>query len=111
MSARDNIKKANMVSLNSERKVETIVDDIQNQIESLAASKEIQNDVPEAKPAKKKTPGRPRKFSKDENTVFLGIQVKEEEARFLEKYGGEFGGKTGYVTRLIRQEMDRVIGK
>ena len=56
----------------------------------------------------KKAPGRPRKFKKEENTVVLGIRVLEEEARFLEKYGGEYGGKTGYVTHLIRQEMERL---
>ena len=111
MSARDNIKKANMVSLDSERKVETIVDDIQNQFENMEASDEIKEVIPEVKPIKKKAPGRPRKFAKDENTVVLGIRVKEEEALFLEEYGGKFGGKTGYVTYLIRQEMNKVIGK
>lgn len=108
MSARDNIKKANMVSLNNNHKVETIVDDIQNNLLNHVE----ENDPEPPKPkTKKRAPGRPRKFSKDESTVFLGIQVKEEEARFLEKFGGEYGGKTGYVTKLIREEMARVLGK
>ena len=57
--------------------------------------------------AEKKKPGRPRKFQKNEKTVVLGIKVKEEEARFLEEYGGKYGGKTGYVTYLIQQEMKK----
>ena len=56
----------------------------------------------------KRAPGRPRKFAKDENTVVLGIRVKEEEALFLEEYGGKYGGKTGYVTHLIQKEMERL---
>lgn len=60
------------------------------------------------KPVSKKAPGRPRKFKKDDNTVVLGIRVLEEEARFLEEFGGKYGGKTGYVTYLIRKEMERL---
>ena len=56
----------------------------------------------------KKKPGRPRKFENTEDTVVLGIRVLKEEAKFLEKFGGEYGGKTGYVTHLIRQEMKRI---
>lgn len=60
-------------------------------------------------PAKKRrAPGRPRKFNKDEETVVLGIRVKKEEASFLEIHGGKYGGKTGYVTHLIREEMKRI---
>lgn len=102
MSARDNIKNSNMVGLDNESGAETIVDVIQQDFEGVKAPK-----VTKAAP-KKKAPGRPRKFAKDEDTVVLGIRVKKEEALFLEEYGGKFGGKTGYVTHLIRQEMDRV---
>lgn len=56
----------------------------------------------------KKKPGRPRKFENTDETVVLGIRVLKEEAKFLEKFGGEYGGKTGYVTHLIRQEMKRI---
>lgn len=58
-----------------------------------------------AEPAAKRAPGRPRKFKKNEETVVLGIRVKKEEAEFLERHGGAFGGKTGYVTLLIQEEM------
>lgn len=103
MSARDNIKNTNMIGLDNESGAETIVDVIQQDFEEDVKA-------PKVKKAehKKKAPGRPRKFAKDEDTVVLGIRVKKEEALFLEEYGGKFGGKTGYVTHLIRQEMDRV---
>lgn len=56
----------------------------------------------------KRKPGRPRKFKKDANTEVIGVRLLSEEVRFLEEYGGKYGGKTGYVTHLIRQEMERI---
>lgn len=103
MSARDNIKNSNMIGLDNESGAETIVDVIQQDFEEDVKVPKVKKAAP-----KKKAPGRPRKFAKDEDTVVLGIRVKKEEALFLEEYGGKFGGKTGYVTHLIRQEMDRV---
>lgn len=103
MSARDNIKNTNMIGLDNESGAETIVDVIQQDFEEDVKAPKVKKAEP-----KKKAPGRPRKFAKDEDTVVLGIRVKKEEALFLEEYGGKFGGKTGYVTHLIRQEMDRV---
>ena len=105
MSARDKFKNSNMLGLNNESGAETITDVIQQNLEEqpLKAKK-----TPSKAAAKKRAPGRPRKFAKNEATVVLGIRVKQEEALFLEEYGGKFGGKTGYVTHLIRQEMDRV---
>lgn len=66
--------------------------------------------VPRA-PKAKKTVGRPRKFTEDVKTVFVNVQLLEEEEKFLQKYGGEFGGKTGYIRKLIQQEMARVINR
>lgn len=88
----------------------TVIDDLVEEYDRVETAKEagLLPEAPQEKPAKKRAPGRPRKFSKDEDTVVLGIRVKKEEALFLEEYGGKFGGKTGYVTHLIRQEMDRV---
>lgn len=105
MSARDKFKNSNMLGLNNESGAETITDVIRQNLEEqpLKAKK-----TPSKAAAKKRAPGRPRKFAKNETTVVLGIRVKQEEALFLEEYGGKFGGKTGYVTHLIRQEMDRV---
>lgn len=103
MSARDKIKNANMVSLVNEHKVETIVDDIQRQIENMDVAPE---------PLKKKDPAsRRRKFADDAVTKFVSVQLLESEVKFLEKYGGEFGGKTGYIRRLVQQEMSRVIDR
>lgn len=66
--------------------------------------------VPEIidKPTPKRPPGRPRKFKKDEKTEVIGVRLLAEEVRFLEEYGGKYGGKTGYVTYLIRKEMERM---
>jgi len=63
------------------------------------------------KPDPKRPPGRPRKFKKDEKTAVIGVKLLEEEVRFLEEYGGKYGGKTGYVTYLVRQEMDKILKK
>ena len=59
-----------------------------------------------SKPAKK--PGRPRKYKEGEKTEVIGVRLLDSEVRFLEEYGGKFGGKTGYVTYLIREEMKRL---
>lgn len=60
------------------------------------------------KPAPKRPPGRPRKFKKNEKTEVIGVRLLAEEVRFLEEYGGKYGGKTGYVTYLIKQEMEKI---
>lgn len=114
MSARDKFKSSNMMGLNNESGAETITDLIQNNLEAdVSPEPHRQIDPPaemthQSTKKQKRAPGRPRKFAKDEHTVVLGIRVKEEEAAFLERYGGSFGGKTGYVTLLIREEMRRV---
>ena len=59
-----------------------------------------------ATPAKK--PGRPRKYKEGEKTEVIGVRLLDNEVRFLEEYGGKYGGKTGYVTYLIREEMKRL---
>ena len=66
----------------------------------------VQQSVAVAQPAKK--PGRPRKFKEGEKTEVIGVRLLDNEVRFLEEYGGKFGGKTGYVTYLIREEMKRL---
>ncbi len=57
------------------------------------------------KPVRK--PGRPRKFKENDKTEVIGVRLLENEVRFLEEYGGKFGGKTGYVTYLVREEMKK----
>ena len=63
-------------------------------------------DISSPKQTKRK-PGRPRKFKEDDETFVIGVKLLVNEARFLEEYGGKYGGKTGYVTYLIREEMKR----
>ena len=113
MSARNIIKSANLMDLKNEHKVDTIVDDIQRGYESLLDNKEVgeasPESVPEVIPEKKDPPARRRKFADDAVTKFISVQLLESEVKFLEKYGGEFGGKTGYIRRLVQQEMQRVI--
>ena len=109
MSARDKFKSSNMMGLNNESGAETITDLIQNNLEAdqdAGEAKPLEKPIEKPK-SHKRAPGRPRKFAVDEPTVVLGIRVKEEEAAFLERHGGAFGGKTGYVTMLIREEMRR----
>lgn len=68
--------------------------------------------VPEQKVEEAPKAGnRRRKFADDAVTKFISVQLLESEVKFLEKYGGEFGGKTGYIRRLVQQEMQRVIGQ
>ena len=56
----------------------------------------------------KKKFGRPRKFQEGEPVKTIGVKLRASEAKFLEEYGGKYGGKTGYVTYLIREEMNRL---
>lgn len=116
-----NLTEAGVINENGQRAL-TIKEDTKS---SLSSSMPVEDPVKEVTPITaiepikesfptekikptKKAPGRPRKFKKDDNTVVLGIRVLEEEARFLEEFGGKYGGKTGYVTYLIRKEMERL---
>ena len=65
-------------------------------------TKDVTHDV------SKKPPGRPRKFKEDEKTEVIGVRLLSKQVRFLEKYGGQYGGKTGYVTHLVEKEMERL---
>jgi len=68
-------------------------------------------EVAKKKPAtakKKASPGRPKKFNDINDTEILGIRVLKSEARFLEEHGGIYGGKTGYVRKLVQEEMRRI---
>ena len=109
MSARDKFKSSNMMGLNNESGAETITDLIQNNLEADQSTEKIKPiEKPVEKPkSRKRAPGRPRKFSEDERTVVLGIRVPEHFDAFLQEHGGIYGGKTGYVTHLIRKEMIR----
>ena len=115
LSQEENNSDANIAAPTSEQKqTETIEESVKK------TAKEVMEitDIPKEKTKVIKTknvieevknkPGRPRKYEKTDATVVLGIRVLKEEAKFLEKYGGEYGGKTGYVTHLIRKEMKRV---
>ncbi len=116
-SNRDRLKLKQAMELSAidpkSEKGTTIIDELAEAYDKKESEKEagLLPEAPQEKPAKKRAPGRPRKFAKDENTVVLGIRVRKEEALFLEEYGGKFGGKTGYVTQLIRQEMERVMNR
>lgn len=84
------------------------------QIESKKSNQEIKEVLVPAEELKKiskaKDPGSHRRiFPEDAVTKFVNVQLLESEVKFLEKYGGEFGGKTGYIRRLVQQEMARVI--
>ena len=111
MSARDKFKSSNMMGLNNESGAETITDLIQNNLEADAAPEPPKPiDPPAEAPikkanTKKRAPGRPRKFAANEKTVVLGIRVPAHYDDFLQEHGGIYGGKTGYVTHLIRKEM------
>ena len=67
MSARDRFKNSNMLGLNNESGVETIVDDIQRNLEKEADIVSATPEAPKAKEAK----GRRRKFDDDAVTKFV----------------------------------------
>lgn len=118
MNNRERFKAANFVTLGSEANKETIVDDIVKGLENTEKDKSTPEKKETSKPAVQEikvpttnTPkkfGRPRKFKKGEDTKVCGIKMLKSEADFLEEYGGKYGGKTGYVTHLVRQEMERL---
>lgn len=58
-------------------------------------------------PVEKNVGGRPRKYKPEDGAKVVSVKLKSDEIAFLEEYGGKFGGKTGYITYLVRQEMDR----
>ena len=60
--------------------------------------------------SKKRAPGRPTKYTDDEVLVVLGARIPEEQMEFITRYGGAYGGKTGYIQHLIAKEMERVLG-
>lgn len=101
MSARDRFKNLNQgrMGLDNESGDKTIVDDVQESYENSPVTPQIEPEV---------TKNRRRKFADDAVTKFLNVQLLESEIKFLEKYGGEFGGKTGYVRKLVQEEMKRV---
>ena len=116
-----NLTETGVVNENGQSVLESRVEEKSSVISSEPAANPIEDVTPvtiiepikepvqiESLKSPKRAPGRPRKFKKDDNTVVLGIRVLEEEARFLEEYGGKYGGKTGYVTYLIRKEMERL---
>ncbi len=59
----------------------------------------------------KDRPGRQRIFPEGAPTKFVNVQLLESEVAFLQKYSGEYGGKTGYVRKLVQDEMARVLGE
>ena len=101
-------------------KIETISEEEAKELITLIPSE--QKDEPptviktpkEDKPVKEavqkatKKFGRPRKFLEGEDTKVIGVKLRMNEVTFLEEYGGKYGGKTGYVTFLIRKEMERM---
>ena len=96
----------------------TVIDDLVEEYDRVESAKEA-GLLPEAPkepkapraPKVKKTVGRPRKFKEDVKTVFVNVQLLDSEVKFLQKYGGEFGGKTGYIRKLVQEEMSRVLEK
>lgn len=78
------------------------------EVKDVASAEEVKDPEAVNKPAPKRPPGRPRKFKKDDKTEVIGVRLLAEEVRFLEEFGGKYGGKTGYVTYLIRKEMERM---
>ena len=111
MSARDRFKAANFVGLDnnsSQNLTNSIIDNLESEKKDPKPEVIEELVVKAASTKKNKVMGRPRKFPKGKKTVTLGIKVLDEENRFLEEYGWKYGGKTGYVTHLIRKEMERV---
>lgn len=75
------------------------------------AKKEVEIVTDKNTSASKGSKNRRRKFADDAVTKFVNVQLLDSEVKFLEKYGGEFGGKTGYIRKLVQEEMARVLEK
>lgn len=112
MSKRDRFKQTNLAPLISSNKQENLTDDIvtslENKMDSNEIKPEVKNILVPPEELKKEVKNKRRKFADDAVTKFLNVQLLESEIKFLEKYGGEFGGKTGYVRKLVQEEMKRV---
>lgn len=58
--------------------------------------------------SKPKKFGRPQKYKNTDKVIKVAAYLLEDEVKFLEKFGGEFGGKSGYIKHLVDLEMKRV---